>query len=212
MTQTYTSIIALIISILGLTISGLTLFFTQFRPPEISTIVGPVIKFYYPRDGGFGIYLPVTFVNPSPKTGIVLRSGITIFQKTTPQQKYYMEWRFFAKLREQGDSYLFEEDAHSIAIPQYSFISKMIWVTWRQFMPQQFRIIEGEYVLFFHYWTSTQKPMNSMHEFLITGDIFKEIESYRIGKQSTIVNVDLDATVRQNLLLNTYEAQSLLGI
>src|SRR5262249_28989274 len=130
-----TSLIALFISILGFLVSATTLFLTQFRPPNISTIVGPAIKLYYPHDGGFGIFLPVTFVNTSPKTGIVLRCGITIYSKAAPDNKYYMEWRFFMKLESTSSSnqnYLYEDNAHGMAIPQNSFVSKTIWTTWSQ--------------------------------------------------------------------------------
>jgi hypothetical protein len=220
----YMSLIALFISILGFLVSATTLFLTQLRPPDISTIVGPAIKLYYPTDGGFGIYIPVTFVNTSPNTGIVLRCGITIYSKAAPDQKYYMEWRFFVKLESTSGSrqhYVFEDNAHGIAIPQNSFVSKMIWTTWSQFTKPPFQITEGDYVMILHYWTKpTGTPLNGEHSFYLSNDAYKRLEEFRIAKSETIVDVDLDKpltgdairTLHSNMLLNAEDAKSLLGI
>jgi hypothetical protein len=207
------SSITVAISLLSLAIAGVTLYLTQFRPAKLSTIVGPGIKIYYPKDGGFGIYVPVTFVNRSPRTAVVFRCGITIFRKSTPQQKFYMEWRRFMKLKEDGGSFITEEDAHSIAVPNNSFLSKLIWVTWRYFINPPFRIIEDEYVLYLHYWPrSSGKPISSKHEFLITNEDYLKLEGFRAAKENTVVDVDLDANVRFNILMNASESKSLLGI
>jgi hypothetical protein len=218
------SSIALFISILGFLVSATTLFLTQFRPPHIGTIVGPAIKLYYPSDGGFGIYVPVTFVNTSQKTGGVLRCGITMYSKAAPDTKYYMECRYFMKLESTTSStqkFLYDDYAHGIAIPQNSFVSKIIWTTWSHLNERSFQITEGDHVMVFHYWSGpTGTPLKSEHSFYVSNVVYKQLEEYRIGKDDTIVDVDLDQpltgdairTVYSNMLLNAEAAKSLLGI
>jgi hypothetical protein len=204
-----------LISLLSMAVSVITLYVSQLRPAVLSDVIGPEIKLYYPSDGGFGVYLPATFVNQSPNTGTVFRCGITIFNKASPEERYFMEWRFFAQLSHNGEntiSYALEEPAHALAIPGNSSIAKIIWITWRATSRPEIRISEGEYVLLFHYWDSTSgKPHNEVHEFYIDEALYKELDEYRTTKQNTIIDVVLDRTVGANKLLNSYEAKSLFG-
>jgi hypothetical protein len=201
------------ISLLSMAISAATLYLTQLRPAELSDVIGPEIKIYYPSDGGFGMYVPATFLNKSPNTGTVLRSGITIFNKAIPEERYFMEWRFFARLSQDGKSYMLEEPAHALAIPGNSSIDKLIWATWRASSRPEIQISQGEYVLISHYWDSpTGKPHNELHQFYIDEDLYKQLDSYRVNKESVIVDLVLDRTIAGNKLLNSYEAKSLLGV
>lgn len=149
-----------------------------------------------------------------------MRCGVTIYPKAYPEERYYMAWRFFMKLNADGHSYFFEEDTHSIAVPVNSFISKMIWATWRHENERKFLIKEGEYVMVFHYWTkATGAPNNKRHAFYITRNIFDSFEQYRATKTETIIDVTLDKPVsgdllflEDNMILNAKDASSLLGV
>jgi hypothetical protein len=48
---------ALAISSLGFVVAAVTLYNTHLRPPKICIFIGPHIKTYYLRDGGFGLYV-----------------------------------------------------------------------------------------------------------------------------------------------------------
>jgi hypothetical protein len=200
-----------VIALWSLAISALALFFSQFRGPKLSNVVGPELKIYYPSDGGLGVYVPATFLNRSSKTGTVLSCGISILRKASPDERFFMEWRFFVAL-DPDLSYRLEEPAHALAIPGNSSATKIIWLTWRSASTPELRMTEGEYELVFHYWPgSDEKPCNDPHEFYIDKTTAEELEGYRVKKQSRVVDLLLDKKIASNRLLTSYESKSLLG-
>ncbi len=200
-----------VIALLSLVVSAVALIFSQFRPPKLSNVIGPEFKIYYPPDGGFGVYIPATFLNQSPRTGTVLRCGISIFRKSSPDQRFFMEWRYFVTLNPDL-SFKLEESAHALAVPPNSSVTKMIWLTWRSTSTPELRIAEGEYGIIFHYWSgSVDKPRNDPHEFYIDRAIEEELEGYRVNKKSRVVDLLLDKKIASNKLLTSYESKSLLG-
>jgi hypothetical protein len=78
------------------------------------------------------------------------------------------------------------------------------------------RIVEDEYILYFHYWTrSTGEAINRKHEFSINSENHERLEGYRAAKESSVVDVDLDAAdvkVKFNLLMNASQSKALLGV
>jgi hypothetical protein len=200
------------IALLSLVISGVALFFSQLRAPRLSQVSGPEFQIYYPQDGGFGVYLPVSFLNKSPNTGTIVRCGITLFKKSNPEERFYMEWRFFIRLGPDSNP-IKEELAHAITVPGMSSVTKTIWLTWRANSVPQIQIVEGEYAMVFHYWTHPSgKPNNDCHEFYIDKATQSELESYRSSKQSYVVTLALDKKFASNKLLTSYEANSLFGV
>ena len=205
------TVVPTVISLLSLAVSGVALFFSQLRAPLLSTVIGPNLQIYYPPDGGFGVYLPATFLNESPRTGTVHRCGISIFRKSSPDERFFMEWRFFMGLNP-NLTFKFEDGAHAIAIPGKSSTAKVIWLSWRSNSTPELVIREGEYVLAFHYWLgSDDKPHNDLHEFYIDRSTQAELDDYRASKQSTVVNLLMDKKIAANKLLTSYESRSLLG-
>jgi hypothetical protein len=205
-------IVTTMISLLSLIVSAVTLFLAQLRAPKLTSIVGPEIQIYYPRDGGFGVYIPVSFVNESPKTGVVKRCGVSVFRKSSQEdERYFMEWRFFVDLNPDL-SFTLKEAAHALAVPGKSSIAKTLWLTWRAASSPELIIAEGAYALVFHYWhASDDKPRNDMHEFYVDHFTWQELEKYRTSKNSTVVNLLLDKKIGANKLLTSYESRSLLG-
>ena len=55
--------LTIVISLLSLVVAGVTLYNTHLRYPNIYPHLGPLIKIYYPSDGGFAMYIPTTFIN-----------------------------------------------------------------------------------------------------------------------------------------------------
>jgi hypothetical protein len=205
--------LATAIALLSLLVSAITLFLTQFKGAELSHVVGPELKVYYPFDGGFALYLPVTFLNQSARTGTVLKCGITIFSNVNPEERFYMEWREFSRLDPATAKWGYEEITHAIAIPGNGSTVKVVWFSWRANSTPQFRLSEGQYVFAFHYWTAFSKqPVTSQHGLHIDHDTFVALDGYRTNKQSTIVDLVLDAQIASNKLMTSHEAKSLLGI
>src|SRR5271166_3151061 len=102
------------ISLVSLVVSGSALFYSQLRGPKLLNVIGPAFKLYYPADGGTGFYLPATFLNEAPTTGTVLRCGITLFRKSSPEERFFMEWRYFARLGPDASKFMLEEPAHAL--------------------------------------------------------------------------------------------------
>ena len=204
------------ISILSLCVSAIALFLEQLRPPRISIVAGPLIQLYYPSDGGFGVYLPITFLNRAAKTGTVSRCGITLYQRSNPEERFFMEWRYFVSLgRGQGSNLAtnLDEAAHALAVPGKSDVPKMIWFSWRAESKPEVHIVEGQYVLLVHYWTrSTRKPKFERHEFHVDAKTQAELDSYRANHKSTIVNLGLDRETGENQVLTSVESQRQLGV
>jgi hypothetical protein len=87
------------IAIISLLIAATTLFLTQLRSPKLISQSGPFVKVYYAdyeTGGSFGLYLPVTIINKSARTGTLLNAAITLHRKDTPEQSYFMQWREFS--------------------------------------------------------------------------------------------------------------------
>ena len=206
------AIVSTVIAVLGFAVSVVALFFSQLRAPKLSCVIGPEFKLYYPQDGGFGVYLPITFLNESPRTGTVLRCGISIYRKSGPDARFFMEWRFFMGLNP-NLSFRFEEGAHALAIPGNASVAKTAWLTWRSSSTPELVIAEGEYVLIFHYWLSSDdKPHNDLHEFYIDRPTQTLLDGYRETKNSTVVDLLLDKKIAANKFLTGYESKSLLGV
>jgi hypothetical protein len=198
--------VSTVIALSSLVVSVVALFFSQLRSPKISSVIGPNFKVYYPVDGGFGVYLPVTFLNESPRTGTVHRCGISIFRKSSLDEKFFMEWRYFMVLNPStNSSFKFDEGAHALAIPGKSSTAKLVWLTWRSDSTPELVIAEGDYVLIFHYWLGLDdKPQNALHEFYIDRSTHALLDKYRATKDSIVVDLLLDKKIAANKLLTSY--------
>jgi hypothetical protein len=201
-----------VISLLALIVSAISLFYSQLRPPSISSVVGPEIRIYYPPDGGFGIYMPATFLNQSPRTGTIRRCAITLYPKNNSEERFFMDWRYFFRLKPDGLGFEMEQIASAFAIPESQSVSKLIWFTWRSNSTPPLQIAAGEYVLVFHYWTGlTGMPHNDFHEFFIDDQTHVELDQARIVKSPRAFEIVLDKTIGPNRVMTSSESKSLLG-
>ncbi len=100
---------SIVISIFSLVVASVTLYLSQFRGPQLSHVAGPTIVTYYGSDGGFGLFLPITFINKSARTGTIIRCGITIFKASSPEERFFMEWYAFSRWEEDRRRWVFEE-------------------------------------------------------------------------------------------------------
>src|SRR3990167_8922056 len=121
---------ATIISVISLLVAAATFFLTQLRAARITSYVGPTATLGYVSTGGFGIALPVTFTNHGARTGAALRSGITLWRKDSPQDRYFMQWASFVKQNFETNQWMNDEAAHTLAIPGKSVVAKVIQFIW----------------------------------------------------------------------------------
>jgi hypothetical protein len=194
----------------SLLVSFVTLYFSNLAPPAVAMVAGPSIKLYYPSDGGFGVYLPVAFVNSSAATGTIYRLGISLTQKKPGADVFYFEWRNFAHVSDQAG---LDEPAHALAIQGNSAVAKIVWLTWRANSEPKLILQPGDYTLAVHVWkTPSGKPQTQLHDLIVDDDTFQTLEHERIAKQDYLVDMNLDRELPPNRHLTQYEASSLLGL
>jgi hypothetical protein len=175
-------------------------------------VVGPEIRIYYPSDGGFGLYVPVTFLNHSPRTGTIWRCAITLFAKNSGE-RFFMGWRYFFRIKPEGTGFNYDEIASAFAVPGNQSLSKLIWFLWRSFSTPPLLIGAGEYVIVFHYWTGpTRMPHNESHDFSIDQAIYAQLEDAPIKKSNSVFDITLDRTLAANLVMSSRDATDRLGV
>lgn len=201
------------ISGLSLAVAAITLFLAQFSGPKISVHVGPTIKLYYPRDGGFAVYIPTTFINQAARMGVVFRAAISVVRSENPQERFFIEWGSFSIYDPQTGNWRYEDMAHALAVPGKSAVNKLLWFNWLSSSTPQLRIREGEYVVNVHYWTAqTGIPRNAAHKCHISAEVFAKLDSYRAAGKSTTVEVVLDREIDRNRVMTPHEAKVLLNV
>lgn len=205
---------ALVISISSFVVSAATLFFTHLRPPKVVARIGSAIRIYYADHSAgvsFGIYIPATFINLSARTGTILGAAITINRADAVQQRFFMQWRQFSKLDEEGD-WIPESNAHALAMPGKSSQTKMIWFMWETESRPKFFIREGEYELTFLSWERPKsKPQSIRHRFFVSETISDRLEGFIRDKRSTTTEIVLDQAFSSNRLLTSHEAETLFN-
>ena len=204
------SVIATVGAAVSLVISLLTLYLTNFRPPALEMIAGPNIKVYYPADGGFGVYLPVAFVNSSAATGTIYRLGISLTARKPGADVYYFEWRNFTRW---SDTVGLDEPAHALAVSGTSAVAKIVWLTWHGDSEPRLILQPGDYTFAVHVWTKPSgQPVTQTHELTVDDSVYATLEKERTNKQDTLVDMTLDRELPSNRHLTAYEAASLLNL
>lgn len=203
--------LALAVSVLGLIVAGATLYNTHLRHPRIHSYLGPLIKLYYPGDGGTGIYIPITFINSAPRVGTVLRAAILLHRKDSTQEQYFMEWGSFSRLDTQSGNWVYENICHALPVDGKSSITKVVWFNWLASSQPSLIFKPGEYVLTLFYWLGGhEQPKTEIHELHISDDLSEALEGYRAEKRSTTVELALDKHLARNSILTSDAAQKLL--
>jgi hypothetical protein len=198
-----------IISVISLVIAGTTFFLTQLRAAKITSYVGPTVTLGYVLPRGFGIALPVTFTNYGVRTGAVLRSGVTLWRKDSPHDRYFMQWNSFVKQDFQTNKWINDEAAHTLAISGKSILAKVINFTWLATSQPQIVFREGTYSVAFHYWTNERHPHGKIHDIVLTDDMVRALNEVSETSSRTVL-VTLDETITLNKHLNEYDFKKLI--
>jgi hypothetical protein len=205
--------LSLVISILSLGVAATALFVSQFRGPRISVHVGPSVKLYYPKEGGFAVYIPITFINDSARMGTVFRAAISLVRIENSEERFFIEWGSFSTYDPQTGNWRYESMAHALAIPGKVAVNKLFWFNWLPSSLPPLRICEGEYILTVHYWTKrTSSPAHDAHKLHISEETFTTLESYRIDGRATTIDLILDKQLERNRVMTPHEAKALLNL
>lgn len=206
-------IIAIIIAVAGAAISIATFYFTHLQAPKLLSLSGPFIKVYYAdyaSSGSFGLYLPVTFMNKSAKTGIIINTAIRLYKEDLADQSYFMQWREFSKLDIKEKAWVFEEIAHAIAVPGKSSVNKVIWFMWEWYSQPKLVLQKGTYKIDLYFWEQPEKPPHcETHGFVIDDSIYEKLEKFRSEQKLTTVDIRLDKQINQNRLMTYNEVKKI---
>jgi hypothetical protein len=156
--MTITTIISLIISLIGAFLGSLSFYLTQVRKSKISVIVEKRVRIGYTDGGdGFQFYVPATFINTTHQTGIIHKIQLTIYATSNPALVYKIDLARFSKVDEQANRFLDNELPHAIAISGKSSLNKLLRFSWWNTSLPKLVINEPSYILTFNFWT-TNKP------------------------------------------------------
>ena len=198
-------------------ISVMIFFLMYIKPAKLICKYGPNITVHYSdfNDGGsFGLYLPVTFINTSSRIGTILNAAISINRTENPNEIYFINWKEFSKIQvdEKKKRFVQEELAHAMAVQGKSSVNIVIWFMWFSRSPQKLILEKGMYEMKFYYWSEKNKPPHCVaNKFVITEDIYKKLEEYRMAKIQAALDIRLDREIDDNKLMTKHEAIKLLG-
>jgi len=208
-------IIPIAISIISLLVALITFYLTQLRPPKLMSIGGPFIRTYYADfeyGGSLGLYLPVTIINKSNAAGTVINAGITIHRIETPNQSFFIEWEYFAKLDFENYKWIHDEMAHALAIEGKSSITKLIWFMWQSSSEPKLFLKEGTYILNFYFWDKKgKKPICETHKFNVTQSIQNSLDTFLKKHSSNTIDIRLDLDIEHNKILTEHQEKKLLN-
>jgi|SRR6185295_171235 len=139
-----TKLLALILSGLSLIVSLSALYYSQLAPPALDFYLGRQFEIYYPRDGGFGMYIPVTAVNTTNSSG-TLRQLAVVLSRPGEDSKYFFNWASYGVRDPETGDWTSEAIAHPIVVPAKSSVSKIFWFIWRPSTRPEIVLGEGTY-------------------------------------------------------------------
>ncbi len=202
--------ISTIIAIVSLLIAVAALVLNHLRPAKITTFLGPVVTIGYPMDGGFSVNLPVTFSNHGAKTGSVFRAAVTICQRESQHERYFMQWDSFLKLEFQPVQWVHDELAHALAIPGKSILAKNILFVWYPISQPPITIREGLYDLVFLFWTSDMTvPHIETHQIRILAPNLEALKDTGDPEAPRSITIQLDQQLEANKLMNEFDWEAL---
>jgi hypothetical protein len=193
-----TAVAALVISLAGFLVSATNLYLTQISSPPLSVTFGPSMAMYYPRDGGFGMYLPVGFFNSGGRGGMILRTRAALHHEAS-SETYEFEWASFSTRDPVTRDYLLGE-VGPLAVPANSAVSKMVWYVWRPDARPEFSLAAGRYLLSLQVWTAdTPQPSFTVEKaFLLSEDEATDMAERRASGEAKTMYVTFEGLQPEN--------------
>ena len=207
-------IASFIVSLISLSIAGLTFYLSQIRKANIAPIVGPEFDVYhhdYSSGISTGIIIPISFVNDTQSTGTVTKVSATVWQKGCEEEKYFMLWHKFEVLNESTGKWDHDCNAHPLVLSPKNGVQKNVWFMWHAFNKEKLFLTKGSYVLCVHYWIdSVLKPKKIEKNFYINEDMENIFSNFRSGSKTNSLKITLEKEMAFNKMLNVSEFKKLL--
>ena len=180
-------LITIAISVLALTASLFTLYWSQLRSAEIEATTGEWVNTGYDDIyKNFWLVLPVTFTNQGARSATVRKIALLI---QTPDEKksYLLEPVYFQKLKE-GGGFVNESIPIPVAVPARESVDKLVKFASSYKTPSEFEILEttGSYPAWLLMWTTTSgKPdLRERLRFELSSEELKILKKDRAGESS----------------------------
>ena len=182
----------------------------------IGALFGPQIHVFHPSDGGFGIVIPVTFVNAGSRMGVTNRCALTL-RYHVDKRWYKFEWESFRSYKDVGDKpgkrLDFEQVAGPVALQGRSSTTKLVRFLWHADSQAPLTLQEGSYELGTYAWTRRgERPDRaSKHTFTVSAAQATELARRNVARVSDVLTFVLDPAAAENQVLSEDEYRQLFG-
>ncbi len=198
-------LIAVAVSVIGGLLGLLSFYLIQIKKPHIIAHVEKRIRLGGTGGGGFQFYIPVTFINKSHQTGVILKISLLFFSKNNPDNVYCIDLSRFSEIDDAENKIIDNELPHPLTIGGKSGVYKLLRFTW--WNPSTPRLIIGdqEYSVILNLWTSDQKnpDMHVQHSITFSDE---QLEFFAKSKMnSSCIEITLDEMPPNNRLLKQRE-------
>jgi len=165
--------ILIIIAGLGLLISFLTIYYNFLRGPRLRCYFPSHFSYspIYNLGNGIMIYIPITLLNDSNTSVVIIKIAIAISKSNDPEQIFYMEWNRFFKVEPHSQFHL-ESNVYPLSLVGRNSITKIVGFLFTC-KPAECPLIDvGSYSLNFLVWKNNRnRPfLNESHSFRIDED------------------------------------------
>lgn len=144
------------------------------------------------------------------KTGIVIRASLLLRKEGNSKHGYHMKWREFNKLDVATHAYVYEDEAHTLAVPGNSTITRQIWF---DYFDPSFVLEVGTYMVTLCFWRERDgKPKKESCEIVIDELLYKEFEVRRKTGDRRTLEVPFKRELPAHKLMDKDDLKNLLGI
>lgn len=207
------SSITVALAALAVFVSFVTLFLAHIRNPDIKAVFGPIRVYRNFADrGGLGVLAVVTFANKAMRTGMIVRAALLLRKEGNSKQGYYMKWREFNKLDVAIHQYVFEDEAHTLAVPGNSTVTRQIWF---DYSDPSLVLEKGTYVVTICFWGEREgngKPRKESCRIVIDSSLYTKLEVYRKTKDSRTEPVPMEGELPPSKLMDESDMKNRLGV
>jgi hypothetical protein len=201
----------LLISLLGLVVALLTLYFSLLRPPRISMVVNDTLGALCFK-GGFGFQIPLTFVNTAPTAGTVIRCSLVLHkvnQRTPARHILWYDFRFWDATVQK---WMMETLAGALVIPGRSAITKNVYFYWDA--DDEMPFDSAEYMVIFCAWRDHDMlpSLRSSHRFVVSQQQLALVVNAKLADVRSLVDFTLIDSFQRNETMTDSRLKTLLGL
>ncbi|MEO7768088.1 MAG: hypothetical protein ABIS01_11705 [Ferruginibacter sp.] len=162
-------------------------------------LLSETIMIQYFKDG-FGIYLPISFINTTTSVGIVNRVSIELIKLGTSKVKYLIRWNNFRKYNNATNKWEFEDLCYHLPVDGKKGITKMIWFDW--FLNSVDIWEEGKYSIKAIIWTNGYSKItySKNYNFTLTEKHASILQQRKKEEDSKLLEVGIENFMEKNIL------------